>query len=137
MNQKERDVYEIFVQYDKIVDAKGDLVDTNGSISVLEDGFPMETNYAIFVMSEDGKIYLSKNREFGKFHHSAFLRGKPISAGGEIIIEKGVIKEINNASGHYKPNSQLVEENMIKELNYRGYFNIENPKENINFKSEF
>jgi len=32
-------------------------------------------------MSEKGNIYLSKEYEFGKFHHSSFLGGKLISGG--------------------------------------------------------
>jgi len=137
LTEKEREAYEVFVQHDKIVDAKGNLVDTNGSISINLKGETEKVDYAIFVMGEEGNLYLSKYSEVGKFHHSSFLGGKPISAGGEITIEKGVIKEINNGSGHYKPPLKLVEENMTKELQHRGYFNIENPKENVKFKSEF
>ncbi|MDQ0783949.1 hypothetical protein QF044_003803 [Chryseobacterium sp. W4I1] len=137
LTEKERTSYEVFVQYDKIVDSEGNLIDTYVSISTLEDGTSVKTEYAIFVMSEEGKIYLSKNRQVGEFHHSSFLEGKPISAGGEILIKQGRIKEINNGSGHYRPTLDLVEKNTIKELQNRGYFNIENPKENIQFKSEF
>jgi hypothetical protein len=137
LNEKEREAYEIFVQHDKIVDIKGKLVDTNGSVSVNLIGQAEKVDYAIFVMGEDGTLYLSKYSEVGKFHHSSFLGGKPISAAGEIIIEKGIIKEVNNASGHYKPAIKLIEKNILKELQNRGYFTIENYKEIIKFKSEF
>ncbi|WP_271729868.1 deaminase domain-containing protein [Aquimarina algiphila] len=43
-------------------------------------------------MSEDGKIYISKYNEFGKFHHSSFLSGQSIAAAGEIKIDNGIIK---------------------------------------------
>lgn len=137
LTEKEREAYEVFVQHNKIVDAKGNLVDTNGSISILPSGKPLDTEYAIFVMSEEGKIYLSKNYAYGKFHHSSFLSGKPISAGGEIYIEKGVIKEVTNDSGHYIPSLDFVKKNTLKELEARHYFNIENTKEKIIFKSNY
>jgi hypothetical protein len=66
-------------------------------------------------MSEDGKIYLSKNYAYGKFHHSSFLSGKPISSGGEICIEKGVIKEVTNDSGHYIPSLDFVKKNTLRD----------------------
>ncbi|MFN4362475.1 hypothetical protein [Chryseobacterium hispalense] len=137
LSEKEREAYEIFVQYDKIVDVKGNLVDTNGSTSILPNGQPITTEKAIFVMSKEGKLYLSKNYAYGKFHHSSFLSGKPVSAGGEIYIEKGIIKEITNDSGHYIPSLDFVKNNILKELEARHYFNIENTKEGIKFKSNY
>ncbi len=137
LSEKEREAYEIFVQYDKIVDVKGNLVDTNGSTSILPNGQPITTEKAIFVMSKEGKLYLSKNYAYGKFHHSSFLSGKPVSAGGEIYIEKGIIKEITNDSGHYIPSLDFVKNNILKELGARHYFNIENTKEGIKFKSNY
>lgn len=137
LTEKEREAYEVFVQHDKIVDLKGNLFDTNGSISVLPNGELFKTQKAIFVMSEEGKIYLSKNYAFGKFHHSSFLAGKPISAGGEIFIEKGVIKEVTNDSGHYIPSLDFVKKNTLKELDARHNFNIENTKEKIKFTSNY
>jgi len=42
----------------------------------------------------------------GTFHHSSFLSGRPVLCAGEIKLEEGVIKHIDNASGHYKPTTQ-------------------------------
>jgi len=137
LTEKEREVYEVFVQHDKIVDVKGNLVDTNGSNYISIHGDSIPTNRAIFVMSEEGKIYLSKEYAYGKFHHSSFLAGKPISSGGEIYIEKGVIKEVTNDSGHYTPSLDFVKKNTLKELEARYYFNIENTQEKIIFKSKY
>lgn len=88
-------------------------------------------------MSEEGKIYISKNYGYGKFHHSSFLAGKPISAGGEIFIEQGLIKEIINDSGHYMPSLNFVKENVLRELENRYYFISTNKKEDIKFNSNF
>lgn len=138
LTEKEREAYEIFVQHDKIVDVKGNLVDTKRSISVLQDGKSELTEYAIFVMSEEGEIYLSKNYAFGKFHHSSFLAGKPVAAAGEIFIEKGIIKIITDGSGHYQPSLNIVKKNILKELNNRYYFNMGTNKESeIKFNHGF
>ncbi|KFF28053.1 hypothetical protein [Chryseobacterium vrystaatense] len=137
LNEKERDAYEIFIQHNKIVDFEGKLFDTHGSIFRPKVGDPTKTNMAIFVMSENGKIYVSKNYGYGEFHHSSFLSGKPISAGGEIYIERGIIKEITNDSGHYTPPFEFVEKNMVNELDKRYYFISGNKKEDIKFKTNF
>lgn len=137
LSEKEREAYEIFVQYDKIVDIDGNLVDTHGSISILEDGFPVETEYAIFVMSEEGKLYLSKNYAYGKFHHSTFLAGKSVAAAGEMVIEKGIVKIVTDGSGHYQPPLDMVKKNLLKELWQRGYLGYTNKEENIKFNHGF
>jgi len=64
-------------------------------------------------------------------------RGKPISAGGEVFIEKGIVKVITNESGHYKPSLELVKKNMLNELNKRNYFGFTNREEQINFYQGF
>lgn len=137
LSEKERETYEIFVQHDKIVDIDGNLVDTHGSISILEDGFPAETDYAIFVMSEEGKLYLSKNYAYGKFHHSTFLAGKPVAAAGEMVIEKGIVKIVTDGSGHYQPPLDMVKKNLLNELWQRGYLGYTNKEENIKFNHGF
>ena len=89
-------------------------------------------------MSENGKIYISKYNEFGKFHHSSFLSGEKVAAAGEISINKGIIKVVNNRSGHYMPNIGNVKNNVLDELDSRFYFGVgNNTKESIQFLSEF
>ncbi|WDF47808.1 hypothetical protein PQ459_04850 [Chryseobacterium sp. KACC 21268] len=122
LTEKERESYEVFVQHDKIVDVKGNLMDTNGSVSIIEGENPFTSNKAIFVMSEKGNIYISKTYELGKFHHSSFLAGKPVAVAGEIFIEKGIIKEITDGSGHYQVSLDVVKNNSLEELNARNYF---------------
>lgn len=122
LTEKEREVYEVFVQHDKIVDVNGNLMDTNGSVSIIEGENPFTSNKAIFVISEKGNIYISKTYELGKFHHSSFLAGKPVAVAGEIFIEKGIIKEITDGSGHYQVSLDVVKNNSLEELNARNYF---------------
>lgn len=137
LSEKEREAYEIFVQYDKIVDSEGNLLDTRGSISILEDGSPADTEYAIFVMTEDGKLYLSKNYAYGKFHHSSFIAGKPVAAAGEILIENGTIKKVTDGSGHYQPSLSDVKKHLLKELDARDYFLYNRKNQNIEFYHGF
>ncbi|WP_378181399.1 fibronectin type III domain-containing protein [Aquimarina sp. SS2-1] len=138
LNESQRLEYEVFVQYDRIVDSNGNLVNTKGSVEIRNDGLSYDTDKAIFVMSENGKIYISKNRAYGEFHHSSFLSGEKISAAGEITIENGIIKIISNESGHYKPSLTMVKSNMLKELNDRSYFSVgDNSEETIQFISGF
>jgi hypothetical protein len=56
----------------------------------------------IFVMDLSGRMYLGRKRK-GRFHHSSFVSGAPISAAGKIIIKSGVIVAIEPHSGHFKP----------------------------------
>lgn len=56
----------------------------------------------------------------------------------DIIIEKGIIKQISNHSGHYRPSLEQVKRNLLKELNERYYFSTGlNKEENINFITGF
>jgi hypothetical protein len=61
----------------------------------------------IYVMSKNGKIYVAdekkESQKYGKFHHSSFLAGEPVAAAGELKISGGIITELTDKSGHYKP----------------------------------
>ena len=139
LNETERIEFEIFVQFDKIVDKNGKLFDTAKSVNKGIDGEIKLTNKSIFVMSENGKIYISKSNEYGKFHHSSFLAGEKVAAAGEIVIKKGVVKLINNCSGHYTPNIDTVKKNILTELDQRDYSypTTDHKKESVIFKTEF
>ena len=71
-----------------------------------------------FVMDQDGKVYGGSTERSvdrakdgdGKrvsadvLHHSSLLAGEAVAAAGEILTnEDGVVKELTNLSGHYKP----------------------------------
>ncbi|NOQ71998.1 MAG: hypothetical protein GQ574_08350 [Crocinitomix sp.] len=138
LNKVERKEYEIFIQRDKVIDKNGNLFNTKNCKSIDKSGATITSNKAIFVMSETGEIFISKLDEFGVFHHSSFLSGEKIAAAGEIIIEEGIIKYVNNKSGHYMPLIDNVKDNLLLELYQRDYFvGGFNIKEEIIFKSEF
>jgi hypothetical protein len=113
LDKVERAPYEIMINKDgKLVDVMGDLIDT--SKAKIAGG----KKVGIYVMSPDGKIYMSNSQIVGKFHHSSFLSGGDVAVAGELIVTKGIIKAINRHSGHYKPEKeQLVQ--MMLELRLR------------------
>lgn len=62
----------------------------------------------IVVLSTDGSFYTREKspraQANDKTQHSSFLGGTPVLAAAMWTIEAGVLKSINNYSGHYKPN---------------------------------
>ena len=56
------------------------------------DGLPLDTasadsvhngsGYAIFVMDNQGNLYVSSHQTFGEFHHSSLLGGEPVAGAG-------------------------------------------------------
>jgi len=69
-----------------------------------------------FVMDKDGAVYAGSQEksmavgQSGKkemIHHSSFLAGEAVAAAGEIFTNQdGVVKEISNVSGHYRPGEE-------------------------------
>lgn len=59
-----------------------------------------------FVMDGDGIIYIHKHVDdeasrWGRVHHSSFLHGAPVAAGGELKFLGGKLKQGNTRTGHY------------------------------------
>lgn len=82
-------------------------------------------------MSDDGRIFASLFHEPQKFHHSSFLGGKPVASAGEIVVEKGIIKEVTRKSGHYQPKD-------ISNIQLKKRLNVDKVNtENINFTLGF
>jgi hypothetical protein len=60
------------------------------------------TGIYIFVMNAAGQFFAGESL-VGIQHHSSFLAGGAVAAAGEVRINDGVLSEISNVSGHYKP----------------------------------
>lgn len=58
---------------------------------------------AIYVMSATGSFHVASQLKDYR-HHSSILAGANVACAGEIRVENGFLKLINNKSGHYKPN---------------------------------
>ncbi|HEY7030612.1 MAG TPA: hypothetical protein VH482_04750 [Thermomicrobiales bacterium] len=57
---------------------------------------------AMYVMDNTGSIFAG-SQNVGRFHHSSFMAGGPVAAAGEMSLNAGTLKYINNFSGHYLP----------------------------------
>lgn len=64
---------------------------------------------AMFIMTADGRIFVSNNQEDGKYQHSSLSRGLPVAMAGEIRVERGRLRYLSNGSGHYKPSRAYTE----------------------------
>lgn len=71
-------------------------------------GTEIHTGEVIFVAGTDGSIFTSDPEGYvdNVFHHSSFLKGKPVICAGTLRFKKGQLVEITTASGHYKPDNQ-------------------------------
>ena len=115
LSEAERAEYKLTIKNGRIYDSSGELFDTKSASSVFKGG---EGN-AIFVMDEYGNIFASKSQAVGKFHHSSFLSGKPVSAAGEISVKDGIIESVSRKSGHYWPDEEHLAQ-FMKELDHQG-----------------
>ena len=84
---------------------------------------PLTIQEGLYVMDSGGNIYVGdrnlmqkvgitlgkepgvprKTARFYFLHHSSFLAGGAVAAAGHITVRAGVVTEINNESGHYRP----------------------------------
>ncbi|MEJ7734968.1 MAG: hypothetical protein WKG00_37990 [Polyangiaceae bacterium] len=104
----------VTVKDGKLYDASGNLFDTTTAQTAHTGG-----GRAIFVMDEQGNIFVSTYQEVGRFHHSSLAGGKPVTGAGELVVENGVVKTISNKSGHYQPTAEMNEQ-VIKALEAQG-----------------
>lgn len=111
---QDRQTKAIFVKNGKLYDSNSKYFDT-GSASPSHTG-----RKAIFVMDENGQLYASNYHEVYRFHHSSFLAGGLVRAAGELSVRNGVIEEMSNCSGHYRP-TYLITEQARESLKLQGY----------------
>jgi hypothetical protein len=92
--------YRLGVSGGRIVDANGRNFDTRQAAAT---NISHSAGHAIFVMDHFGNIYATNSHKEGVFHHSSFLQGASVACAGELAVHDGVLKSINNRSGHYLP----------------------------------
>ncbi len=88
----------------------GHLFDTR-----LNENGKVSTAQALFVMDAEGSIYVVMREWLGypdpivpRIHHSTIPAGQPVAAAGHMEAVDGVIKYINNNSGHYEPTNRML-----------------------------
>lgn len=60
-----------------------------------------------YIITEQNAMLISEHIA-GKFHHSSFISAQKVKCAGMIMIENGKILEINNISGHYRPQTYAI-----------------------------
>ena len=83
-----------------------------------------EDQELLYVVDKKGQLYINVNKYDAPVHHSFILNGynkkhtlegismfgygKPAACGGHLKIKDGIITKINNDSGHYAPNQDML-----------------------------
>lgn len=77
---------------------------------------------AIYVMSATGRFHVTSQLKDYR-HHSSILAGANVACAGEISVANGLLKLINNKSGHYKPNQLHLYQvlHQLKKNNVSGF----------------
>lgn len=66
---------------------------------------------APYACDEHGNFYATMfGTKRGEIQHSSILHGKPVVCAGMIRVEQGILKYIDNDSGHYKPSPNQLKE---------------------------
>lgn len=66
---------------------------------------------APYACDEHGNFYATMfGSKRGEIQHSSILHGKPVVCAGMIQVEQGILKYIDNDSGHYKPSPDQLKE---------------------------
>ena len=106
--------------------------ETSGLPRLIVGGVDKCTNSYGYVMSTQGHLFsgeqtggTQKNVTIGiktrrlPVYHSSYLGGNDIRCGGRIFVQDGVLKGIDNASGHYQPTRDRLRD-AILELKRQG-----------------
>jgi len=84
-------------------------------------GLHLKGDDIIFALSPEGKLYCNK-KDIGKFHHSTFLAYMPVASAGTMKTDnEGVLVEVNDSSGHYKPGAP----EMLRVVKYLSQLNLD------------
>ncbi|EQC47174.1 hypothetical protein [Bacteriovorax sp. Seq25_V] len=95
---KRREPYRAFIKDGKLYASNGKLF--NSSTTMLDKEFTLRTT---FVIDKNGRLFLHPKPDVGRIHHSTIVGGEDVLSAGELIVKDGVVLEIFNRSGHYKP----------------------------------
>ncbi|KTC89236.1 MULTISPECIES: hypothetical protein [Legionella] len=92
------------------IDHDGKFIRTNGKTA---------NGLYIYIVNKNDEIVALPNMR--TLHHSYVANGKKIKGAGFLLFEKGILKEIDNNSGHYKPTTEQMINlltNVCKQLPY-------------------
>ena len=66
----------------------------------------MSFEHHLFIVDQQLRIFILPFEERGKFHHSSLSAGENILFAGTLGLHQGVLREISDKSGHYRPDTQ-------------------------------
>jgi hypothetical protein len=92
--------------YELTVDQAGRLSDASGNSFSTRAWGRTPGDGPIYVVTDDGRIYVENHPVIYRFHHSSFVAGGSVLCGGELVVQRGVLEYITNHSGHYLPTAQ-------------------------------
>ncbi|NKX88759.1 hypothetical protein [Nocardia coubleae] len=98
LDENRRQAFRIEIRGGRLYNSNGELFDTRAGHSVWGG-----SGRAIFAMDEHGNLYAALEHAPGEFHHSSFLAGAPVAAAGELVVVNGVVQQLTDSSGHYRP----------------------------------
>src|SRR5258706_8501201 len=112
MDDIQREEYRLVVNEGKIYLKGGiTLLNTNSgdflsNVSQIDWRLAHLSTDAGFVMSLWNELYMTKHDpDLAKFH-SQYMGGKPVICAGEMTVRNGILRRINNSSGHYRPDGK-------------------------------
>jgi hypothetical protein len=105
LSPEEREAYRLTFRDGMIYGADGKLFDTREAVS-LHSNMPK----AIFVMDAAGDFFAAPHQILGRFHHSSLAAGGPVAAAGELLVLDGMLFQISNKSGHYRPGKLFMDQ---------------------------
>jgi hypothetical protein len=86
------------------------------------DGKPLDGTQGFVTDAADGSMHVfdPKGKKEGRvLHHSSEVAGGDVTAAGEQTTEKGVIREIRDQSGHYRPDAEMTHQH-VQSLKEKG-----------------
>lgn len=95
--ESEKEPFQVYIRDGRLVDKNGNLVSTNF------DSENLFIDSGLFIIDRDYRLYLLPFEQRGKFHHSSLAGGEAVRFAGTIAVMNGVLREVSNQSGHYKP----------------------------------
>lgn len=88
-------------------------LDRSNKISNHKEGVLYQGRYVV-VVDEDRTIYVGKYKK-GIFNHSSFLHGRPVYAAGLLDFENGILKCVQDKSGHYNKIGPQNDQNYLRD----------------------
>lgn len=110
VSQSVRDTHKVRIKNGLLYDSRRELITTDESATEWL-GNKFEHVY-IYIMDKEGNFYIGR-QVVNHFHHSSFFGGEPIAAAGQIRVRNGKLTYIDNQSGHYTPNQELLAQALV------------------------